>query len=260
MNLLLNAEFEDTLFVPAVVSDDGFREFRVPRDWSGGVLRRPAPQRWINRIPNGAAGSRRVSGARSFLMYCEDGTFTAWLFQRFTTSPRTPLTAGAQAFIEGMPGSVARVGIDPNGGENPYARGVIWSPWATVLNRWVPRSVACSAEGEYATIFLYATQSMFTDPNGVYWDSAYADGTAGSGDGVTRLDIVLDFNIRFRSGPGVEFDELARIPRGTELVAVGRSYDGLWIATDYQGQFGWLTAQYGRLSGDVMRLPVLPVG
>lgn len=260
MNLLLNAEFEDTLFVPAVTSDDGYNEFRVPRDWSGGVLRRPSPQRWINRIPSGAAGSRKVSGARSFRMYCEDGTFTAWLFQRFSTKRRTPLTAGAQAFVEGMPGSVARVGIDPNGGENPYARGVIWSPWATVLNKWVPRSVTCRAEGEFATIFLYATQTVFTDPNGVYWDSAYADGTPGDTDGVAMLDFMLNFNIRFRSGPGIEFEEVGRIPRGTGLLAVGRSQDGVWIAVDYDGQFGWLAAQYGRLNGDVMRLPVVPVG
>ena len=80
-------------------------------------------------------------------MYCEDGTFTAWLFQRFSTEPGTPLTAGAQAFVEGASGSVARVGLDPHGGENPYARSVIWSPWTNELNRWQPRSVACAAGG-----------------------------------------------------------------------------------------------------------------
>src|SRR5690606_11258171 len=115
MNLLLNPSFEDTLSVTAVVSEDGYSQFRVPREWGGGVLTRPSNQRWINRIPSGAAGTRKVSGERSYQMFCEDGSFTAWLFQRFSTQPGTPLTAGAQAFVEGAQGSVARVGIDPYG-------------------------------------------------------------------------------------------------------------------------------------------------
>lgn len=260
MNLLLNPSFEDTLSVTAVVSEDGYSQFRVPREWGGGVLTRPSNQRWINRIPSGAAGTRKVSGERSYQMFCEDGSFTAWLFQRFSTQPGTPLTAGAQAFVEGAQGSVARVGIDPYGGENPYARSVVWSPWTNDLNRWQPRSVACAAGGEFATVFLYATQTNFSDPNSVYWDSAYADGTAGQGGQSVTLDFTLDFNMRFRSGPGPDFEELARIPRGTPLVAVGRTADGLWIAVDYAGQYGWLAAQYGRLAGDVMRLPVAAMG
>jgi hypothetical protein len=109
-------------------------------------------------------------------------------------------------------------------------------------------------------VFLYATQTVFADPNGVYWDSAYADGTPGDADGTVMLDFVLDFNMRFREGPGPDFPEVARIPRGTPLVAVGRTSDGLWIAADYDGQYGWLATQFGRLSGDVMRLPVAPLG
>lgn len=260
MNLLLNPEFEETILVPAVTSSDGFNTFRVPRDWGGGVLTSLSPQRWVNRVPQGAAGSRKVNGVRSFQMFCEDGTFTAWLFQRFTVRPKTPLAAGAQAFIEGVDGAVARVGIDPNGGENPFARGVVWSPWATALNQWTPRSVSCTAEGEYATIFLYATQTNQTDPNGVYWDSAYADGTAGKNNIVVTLSGVLEFNMRFRSGPGTAYTEIARIPRGTKFTATERSADGLWIRTRINGTHGWLAAQYCTLSGDVMRLPTVGVG
>src|SRR5690606_23105898 len=119
---------------------------------------------------------------------------------------------------------------------------------------------ACAAGGEFATVFLYATQANFSDPNSVYWDSTYADGTAGQGGQSVTLEFILDFNMRFRSGPGPDFEELARIPRGTPLVAVGRTADGLVIAVDYAGQYGWLAAQYGRLAGDVMRLPVAAMG
>ena len=258
MNLLLNAEFEDTLFVPAVTSSDGYSVFRVPRDWGGGVLTGLSPLRWINRIPTGAAGNRRVSGARSYQMYCDDGTFTAWLFQRFAVTPGTPLAAGAQAFVEGLTGAGARVGIDPNGGDNPYAKGMVWSPWATTLNKWTPRSVSCEAQGEFATIFLYCTQTNPIDPNGVYWDSAYADGTPGSGDVPPLLEFRLEFNMKYRAGPGAIFPELARLPRGTMLVAFGRTPDGLGIKTDIDGMEGWLATQYGTLSGDVMRLPIVP--
>lgn len=260
MNLLLNASFEETLSVVAVVSPDGYSQFRVPREWNGGVLTRPANLRGINHVPSGAVGTRKVSGEYSYQMYCEDGTFTAWLYQRVSTLSGTPLTAGAQAYVEGSPGSVARVGIDPYGGDNPFLRSVIWSPWTNDLDCWQPRSVACAAAGEFATVFLYATQPYFSDPNGVYWDSAYADGTLGGGSGDVTLTFLLDFNMRFRAGPGANFEELARIPRGTRLVAVGRTADGLWIAVDYAGQYGWLAAQYGRLEDDVIRLPIVPLG
>lgn len=260
MNLLRNPEFEDTLFVPAVTSPDGYSTLRVPREWGGGVLTGLSPLRWINKVPQGAAGSRRVSGARSYQMYCEDGTFTAWLFQRVAVEAGTPLAAGAQAFIEGLAGACARVGIDPNGGENPYARGVVWSPWATALNKWTPRSVACTAEGEFATIFLYATQTNPTDPNGVYWDSAYVDGTPSYSGLPPVLNFQLTYNMKFRAGPGTQFDELARVPRGTTIVVTGRTSDGLWVRGEYNGAFGWLAAQYGTLNGDVMRLPVIRNG
>ena len=91
-------------------------------------------------------------------------------------------------------------------------------------------------------------------------EGTYADGTPGQDGQSITLDFTLDFNMRFRSGPGAGFEEVGRIPRGTRLVAVGRTVDGLWIAVDYAGQYGWLAAQYGRLTGDVMRLPVASVG
>ncbi|GIK29012.1 MAG: hypothetical protein J5J04_09990 [Anaerolineae bacterium] len=258
MNLLRNADFEDTLFVPAVTSADGFTVMRVPREWEGGALTSMSPMRWVNKVPVGAAGGRRVSGQRSYHMYCDDGTFTAWLYQRVVVRPGTPLAAGAQVFIEGVERAVARVGIDVSGGSHPYASSVIWSPWATALNKWTARAVSAVATGERATLFLYATQVAQADPNGVYWDSAYIDGTAGAVPNHVSLEVALRYNMRFRSGPGPNFPEIDRIPRDTTLVAVARTADALWVMTEYEQRTGWLAAQYCLFDGDIMRLPVAP--
>ena len=42
-------------------------------------------------------------------------------------------------------------------------------------------SVNAHATGGVVTLFLYATQSQPSDPNGVYWDEAFLNGIPGQG-------------------------------------------------------------------------------
>jgi hypothetical protein len=259
MNLLENAEFDSTVVREFMRVEDGERTFVTPMQWEAGLLTGLTQMRWMNRVPNSGAhtGARRVSGTRSFHIHCEDGTFTAWLYQRVRVVPGTAVTAGAQAFLEGVDGACARVGLDPVGGENPFARTVLWSPWARALDRWSPRAVSSSAQGEFATIFLYGTQMSYADPNGVYWDAAYLNGTRGDESIPIVLGFRLDYHLRFREEASTNAVELSKIARGTVVMADGRTVDNLWIRARLGPLCGWLPAQFGTLEGVITRLPVV---
>lgn len=259
MNLLVNAEFDEPTLVEAVVSKDGYSRFHVPRAWQGGALTVPAPFRWINRIPEGGAhtGARKLSGVRSFHVYYDYGTFSAWLYQRVPVMPSTPLSGGAHVYIEGTDGAVARVGIDPLGGQNPFARTVVWSAWATQRDAWTPCAVSVGAESASATLFLYATQTNYVEPNGVYWDAAFVNGTPPESEQESSAQMVtLAYNMRFRAGPGTQYAEIARLERGKTVTLLARSVDGLWLWVEAGGRQGWLATQFISSPDRVMGLPV----
>jgi hypothetical protein len=83
------------------------------------------------------------------------------------------------------PGAQFRVGIDPAGGANPLAGGVIWSPWVTSPNTWVQASVQATSTADIVTLFLYSTQSQPSGANAVYWDDARLEIGGGGGVSVT---------------------------------------------------------------------------
>lgn len=47
-----------------------------------------------------------------------------------------------------------RIGIDPLGGTNPNAPGVVWTPWSVNFDRWHPLWVRATAQSNYVTVFL----------------------------------------------------------------------------------------------------------
>lgn len=68
---------------------------------------------------------------------------------------------------------------------------------------------------------------------------------------VTTQDIVS-----LRAGPGRGFERLAIVPQVVTLPAYGRTSDTRWIQVIYEGQYGWIMAQYLIWSGNMIGLPV----
>ena len=68
---------------------------------------------------------------------------------------------------------------------------------------------------------------------------------------VTTQDFVA-----LRRGPSRAFEQVATVPAALTLPAYGRTFDTSWIQVEYEGQRGWISAQYLVWSGDVINLPV----
>jgi uncharacterized protein YraI len=347
-NLLVDPGFEGEAY--NLVSEDASADvqYYVPSGWGGGVILAPRDAFWMNVHPTGfphTAGYKR-SGGRSFHMARGGGTFTAYVYQQVFVQPGTDVQGGAQGYIENdVSGAVVRAGIDPTGGTDPFSPNVIWSGFSGNLRNWNFVSVNARASNTgVVTLFLYATQSQPGNPNGVYWDEAFLNGTAGAAPAQplvpaqpTTQTVSPTVRVNVRSGPGTNFDrigaaspgesyalldtsdsngwyaidyngqrafvfstfvtvaqgtptgggasapaappveslpftanyalrlratpdstsaELGRVAYTAVVQAVGRTADSAWVQVIANGQIGWVLAQYGRVDGDLSRLPV----
>jgi len=180
-NLLVNSSFDSEVYTPVSFDPlDTSVYMAVPEGWNGAVIQSPRSQPWENIHPTGLPhiGGIKVDGYRSYHVARGGATFTAYIFQQVNVQPGTPVEGGAWVFIEGGTGT-ARVGIDPNGGTNPFAPGIIWSG-TEARGTWSTPRVNATANNGTVTIFLFASQSLPSNPNGVYWDAAFVRGTAGT--------------------------------------------------------------------------------
>jgi len=64
------------------------------------------------------------------------------------------------------------VGIDPTGGTDPLAEGVIWSDETVYYDRWVRLVVYATAQAETVTVFTRGRPEWGVKHNDSYWDSA----------------------------------------------------------------------------------------
>ncbi len=123
--------------------------------------------------------------------------FNAALHQSVSVAAGTNLTAEASSYLiacsdnpsqpGGCPsdpasGARTRVGIDPDGGTDPYAPEIVWSNWVTPHDTWGRQSVSATATGGQVTVFLFATQDSPQANNFAYWDDAalYTSGEGGA--------------------------------------------------------------------------------
>jgi uncharacterized protein YraI len=264
VNLLADPGFDGENYVLVSIAPDDQATFSVPVGWGGGVLRQPSTERWMNLQPTGFphTGPFLWSGPRSLHLGRGFATFTAWVYQQVSVSPGSPLSAGANVYLENNVGSSARVGIDPNGGANPFDPAVIWSDWVGGLNTWNFPRVSAQADGGVATIFLFATQFPFgpSNPNGVYWDEAFligipGDGTlpgggggnTGGGAAPAPQTVNPTANVYIRRGPGTSFPRIGGGNVGDALPFLGQ--EGDWYAVDFNGQRGYISTLYAELSG-----------
>ena len=184
-NLLEDPGFEYSGVWKTVVdarADEG-TFFSVAPAWNGWYTESPRTEDWMNRIPNGYPhtenGARFTHGGnRSQELNRGSATFTAGVYQTVTVTEGDNVIGSAwvRMNLDLNSGIVAqaRVGIDTNGGTSPYDSDIVWSPWAqNVLDiNFRQLTVNATATGTQVTIWLFATQNLPSDPNGVYWDDA----------------------------------------------------------------------------------------
>lgn len=181
-NLLTDPGFDNLNVWNTVVYDiNSDTRFSVAPGWQGWYTESPRTQPWMNQIPNGyphtenGAGFTR-SGNRSQEVGRGSATFTAAVYQTVAVPVGSNVIGSAwvrmNLNLNQNPSSQVRVGIDPNGGTTPFDSDIIWSNWAVNVLAWTQLTVSATATGPSVTLFLYATQSVPSDPNAVYWDDA----------------------------------------------------------------------------------------
>ncbi len=72
----------------------------------------------------------------------------------------------------------------------------------------------------------------------------------------TEVYITTQDNINLRRGPGVNWDVIVTLPPAVTLPAIGRTSDSAWVQVVYEGEAGWLAANYLVWSGQLINLPV----
>ena len=169
-NLLRDGGFEGTY------TSRGRADLNIPTDWSIWVSDTPHTQDWMNLPPVGyphnGPDPAPHGGAHSLNLNKGYATFTAAVYQQVSVADGSNVTAAAWAFLRtckiptgadkctSSPDSNAltRVGIDPNGGTNPFDADVVWSANATPHENWLQMNVSATATGDTVTLFLYSTQ------------------------------------------------------------------------------------------------------
>lgn len=66
------------------------------------------------------------------------------------------------------------------------------------------------------------------------------------------------FNVNVRTGPGTEFNRIARLGVGRTAEVIGRNAEATWWQIDYAGIVGWVSAEYALLEPgvDINTIPV----
>ncbi len=60
-----------------------------------------------------------------------------------------------------------------------------------------------------------------------------------------------------RSGPGLNFDVIGQLPRGTQARVIGATMDFSWLVIDFRGQWGWLAAYLVDAVGNRNLVPII---
>lgn len=192
-NLLRDGGLEGTY------TSRGRNDLNIPTDWSIWIGETPHTEDWMNlppvAYPHNGPDPVPHGGARSLNLNKGYATFTAAVYQQVSVENGANVQASAYAFLRtcnipdgaetctSSPDSNAytRVGIDPNGGTNPFDVDVVWSNNAAPHETWEQMTVSTTTTGTTATLFLYTTMQWPSEFNNVYWDDAvFSLGGAGS--------------------------------------------------------------------------------
>lgn len=175
----------------------GRPDLNIPADWGLWVSETPRTETWMNlpvvAFPHRGPDPSPHTGTLALNFNKGFATYTAAIYQQAATTVGTPITASAWGFLRtcnipensdrcaSEPGSGAymRVGIDPNGGTNPYDGDVVWSANSTPHEVWSQMTASTTATGATITVFLFTTQQWPRQLNNAYWDDAAVTGAGG---------------------------------------------------------------------------------
>lgn len=177
---------DDPSFEGAYVSR-GFSDLNTPSAWQMLYYESPREYEWQNlrpfAFPHRTAPEIR-NGSFAQNINRNYGTFTAVMYQQATVPANITVNASAWAWLhtcdpdpgicnsDTSSGAKVRVGIDPNGGTNPFAGSVVWSGFIAPHDSWGNVGVSTQANGSTVTVFLYGTQDVPKGLNQMYWDDA----------------------------------------------------------------------------------------
>jgi len=175
-NLLTNGGLEEGEFGP--YQGKGRSDLNIPAGWDL-WLGQGSKDQFFNRgdkvyaFPHNGVGPSPVEGDAAASIHGGYVQFNAALFQTVSVAPETNLQAEAASQLkvctpeDGEPGfcgsdpssgAQTRIGIDPNGGNDPNSAEIIWSEWLKPHDTWARQYVEATATGSQVTVFLYTTQ------------------------------------------------------------------------------------------------------
>jgi LysM repeat protein len=180
-NLLTNGSFEGAYY------GQGAATRTVPDGWTlvvGSGAPRAFPHNDPVQVLDGAVSWNLNQGYTVFTAVAyqrvdglNDGdgvTFTAygWVYTCDNTATSCVIADPPYRQSDTSAGATLRVGIDPEGGNDPTAGRVKWSSPAAPYDRWAEMSVSATVKGTSVTVFMYMTQTTGLALNNVYWDKA----------------------------------------------------------------------------------------
>jgi hypothetical protein len=177
-NYLQDPSFE------GIYTGRGAADFNIPGAWGIQVFTSPREFEWQNLRPYAFPRRDQPIRSGSFSLNINRGyaTFSVVLFQRVAVPENANLTASAWAFYDtcdagrsscdngGNPNF--RVGVDPNGGTNPFESDIMWAPFIAPQGGWGQSSTSVRAQGNVVTIYISASQQRPRAINELYIDDA----------------------------------------------------------------------------------------
>jgi hypothetical protein len=293
-NLLANPGFEG--FYRSYNYNEANRglvlEFRIADGWNPWFRENgPNDEEWQYRRPEYRPGTYSYNGTQSQQFFASFGTHEAGLMQRvegvtpgqtyqFSIAAYIWSSMGGNFYLSEQPGdAVVRVGIDPTGGTNPWARSVVWSPFQSFYDQWRVLTVDAVAQSSALTVFFWSHQQYPVIHNDVAVDEAYlgpADGapvapaaapavevappvveSPAPVSPVSPTGVTMTASIDLRLRAGLYGQVLDVIPAGTPVSVLGRTGDDNWVQVTYNGQQGWTASWYGVYSSPFADLPVV---
>ena len=172
---------------------EGEKRIVLPEGWQ--VWLAPQSGEYLDRSdkvdiqPHPGPGPDPKEGSRAINVDCGYVTCTVAVYQQVGVAAGSNVTASAWTQVKACnpgsggtcgsaieSGSQTRIGIDPNGGNNPNDGDIVWSNWSQPHDQWKQLSVSATTTGSTATLFLYSTQGSVAHINKSYWDGASLTG------------------------------------------------------------------------------------
>jgi uncharacterized protein YraI len=83
---------------------------------------------------------------------------------------------------------------------------------------------------------------------------------AAAPDETTGVMATTNVNLRIRSGPSTDYDQVGIAAQGSVVPVLSRTADNSWIYVAHAGKRGWMAAWYTTISGDLNAVPVAGQG